>query len=146
MTKKPPHHKKHVAREIALQLLYSMDVTKRMEPDRSLDNFDFEQFDPEQEDVKREVASIVKGVVDNLVTIDNMINRNVVGWRADRMVAVDRAAIRMAIYEGMVSRSIPVAVAISEAISLAKVFGTDESGKFVNGVLAKVLKASDLAE
>ncbi len=141
MTKKTPHHKKHMAREIALQLLYSMDVTKNMDPERSLGNFDFEQ-----EDLKADVRSIVEGVCHNLVTIDNMINRNVVGWRADRMVAVDRAAIRIAIYEGLVVRSVPVAVAISEAIGLAKVFGTDDSGKFVNGVLAKVLKASEQAE
>ncbi len=141
MKKNPPHHKKHMAREISLQVLYSMDVKRDMDPSGPLENFDFQE-----EDVKETVTSIVKGVVENLVSIDNMINRNVVGWRADRMVAVDRAAIRMAIYEGMISKTIPVAVAISEAVELAKVFGTEESGKFVNGVLAKVLRASSEAE
>ncbi len=141
MKKNPPHHKKHLAREISLQVLYSMDVKRDMDPSAPLENFDFQE-----EDVKEDVTSIVKGVVENLVSIDNMINRNVVGWRADRMVAVDRAAIRMAIYEGMISKTIPVAVAISEAVELAKVFGTEESGKFVNGVLAKVLRASSEAE
>lgn len=130
-----------MAREISLQVLYSMDVKRDMDPSGPLENFDFQE-----EDVKETVTSIVKGVVENLVSIDNMINRNVVGWRADRMVAVDRAAIRMAIYEGMISKTIPVAVAISEAVELAKVFGTEESGKFVNGVLAKVLRASSEAE
>ncbi len=130
-----------MAREISLQVLYSMDVKRDMDPSGPLENFDFQE-----EDVKENVTSIVKGVVENLVSIDNMINRNVVGWRADRMVAVDRAAIRMAIYEGMISKTIPVAVAISEAVELAKVFGTEESGKFVNGVLAKVLRASSEAE
>ncbi|NCC96794.1 MAG: transcription antitermination factor NusB [Synergistales bacterium] len=118
-----------------------MDVKRNMDPSDPLENFDFQE-----EDVKENVTSIVKGVVENLVSIDNMINRNVVGWRADRMVAVDRAAIRMAIYEGMISKTIPVAVAISEAVELAKVFGTEESGKFVNGVLAKVLRASSEAD
>ncbi|MDD4836682.1 MAG: transcription antitermination factor NusB [Dethiosulfovibrio sp.] len=141
MKKNPPHHKKHLAREISLQVLYSMDVKRNMDPSDPLENFDFQE-----EDVKEGVTSIVNGVVENLVSIDNMINRNVVGWRADRMVAVDRAAIRMAIYEGMISKTIPVAVAISEAVELAKVFGTEESGKFVNGVLAKVLRASSEAE
>ena len=141
MKKNSPHHKKHLAREISLQVLYSMDVKRNMDPSDPLENFDFQE-----DGVKEGVTSIVNGVVENLVSIDNMINRNVVGWRADRMVAVDRAAIRMAIYEGMISKTIPVAVAISEAVELAKVFGTEESGKFVNGVLAKVLRASSEAE
>lgn len=141
MKKNPPYYKKHMARELSLQVLYSMDVKRDMDPSAPLENFDFQE-----EDVKKDVISIVNGVVENLVSIDNMINRNIVGWRADRMVAVDRAAIRMAIYEGMISKNIPVAVAISEAVELAKVFGTEESGKFVNGVLAKVLRASSDAE
>lgn len=130
-----------MAREMSLQILYSMDVTKNMDPCAPLENYEFEE-----EDIKNEVVSTVHGVVKNLVSIDNMINRNVVGWRADRMVAVDRAAIRIAIYEGMVANTVPIAVAISEAVELAKVFGTDDSGKFVNGVLAKILRASSQAE
>ena len=57
------------------------------------------------------------------------------------MVAVDRIAVRLALYEGVVGRLTPVPVAISEAVELAKAFGTDESGKFVNGVLGKIVRA-----
>lgn len=106
-----------------------------------LDNFEFED-----ESLREEVEPLVRGVSENLTQIENMINRNVTGWRSDRMVAVDRAAIRIALYEGLVSRTVPVAVAISEAVELAKVFGTDDSGKFVNGVLAKVFRALETHE
>jgi N utilization substance protein B len=56
------------------------------------------------------------------------------------MVVVDRVAIRLALYEGVVIGRIPLAVAISEAVELAKRFGTEESGRFVNGVLGKIVR------
>jgi N utilization substance protein B len=56
------------------------------------------------------------------------------------MVVVDRVAIRLALYEGFVTGRIPVAVAISEAVELAKRFGTEESGRFVNGVLGRIVR------
>ncbi len=135
------HQKKHRAREVALQLLYSLEITKQKDLSKMLDNFEFED-----ESLREEVEPLVRGVSENLTQIENMINRNVTGWRSDRMVAVDRAAIRIALYEGLVSRTVPVAVAISEAVELAKVFGTDDSGKFVNGVLAKVFRALETHE
>jgi N utilization substance protein B len=57
------------------------------------------------------------------------------------MLAVDRAALRMAIFESVISKMIPVPVAISEAVELAKTFGAEESGKFVNGVLGRIVRA-----
>lgn len=69
-----------------------------------------------------------------------MVRRSIVGWRPERMVLVDRVAIRLALFESLVEKLIPVPVAISEAVELAKRFGTDESGKFVNGVLGKIVR------
>jgi len=57
------------------------------------------------------------------------------------MVAVDRAAVRLALFEGVVARTTPLAVAISEAVELAKSFGTEDSGRFVNGVLGRIVRA-----
>lgn len=130
------HRRKHRAREAALQILYSLDMTRQKDPSRVLDNFEFDDVS-----LRKDVEPLVRGVWDNLTRIDNMINRHTVGWHSDRMVAVDRAAIRIAIYEGLVAGTVPAAVAISEAVELAKIFGTDDSGKFVNGVLAKVYRA-----
>jgi N utilization substance protein B len=57
------------------------------------------------------------------------------------MVVVDRVAVRMALYEGFIAKTTPLAVAISEAVELVKVFGTEESGRFVNGVLGRIVRA-----
>jgi N utilization substance protein B len=56
------------------------------------------------------------------------------------MVAVDRAILRLAVFEGFLEKKVPVAVAISEAVNLARAFGTEDSGKFVNGVLSRVMR------
>ncbi|MCF4150397.1 transcription antitermination factor NusB [Dethiosulfovibrio sp. F2B] len=131
------HYKKHRAREVALQLLYSMDVTKKHDAEKALNDFSFE----DEIDIEEAVRALLLGVMDHLEEIDNLINVNVVGWRGDRMVAVDHAAIRLAVYEGLIARVVPVPVAISEAVELVKVFGTDESGRFVNGALARIFRA-----
>ena len=68
--------------------------------------------------------------------ISDLLRENLIGWRPERMVAVDKVAISLALYEGVISKKVPIAVSISEAVELAKVFGTAESGRFVNGVLA----------
>ena len=56
------------------------------------------------------------------------------------MVAVDKAVISIALYEGVLSKRVPIPVAISEAVELAKTYGTDDSGKFVNGVLGRIVR------
>ncbi|PIE54966.1 MAG: transcription antitermination factor NusB [Dethiosulfovibrio peptidovorans] len=136
MKAKGIHHKKRRARELALQILYALDMTKKTDPAQALDLFPYE----DDQGLRETVETLVHGVMNHLREIDNMINQNVVGWRSDRMVAVDRSVIRMALYEAILARSVPVPVAISEAVELAKSFGTDESGRFVNGVLGKILR------
>jgi N utilization substance protein B len=131
------------ARELAVQFLYSLETRSDLNLDESLsaftsgDGFAFK----EENSVKEYLCFLARGVWSGRSDIDNTMRRVVTGWRPERMVAVDRAVLRMAIFEGFMAKKIPVAVAISEAVSLAAAFGTEDSGKFVNGVLAKVARS-----
>ena len=85
-------------------------------------------------------TAIATGVDDDLVAIDALIRDHAKGWTLERMPAVDRAVLRIATYELLHRPDVPVAVAISEAVELAQQFSTDESGRFVNGLLSSVAK------
>lgn len=129
--------KRRRSREIALQILYSIDMREGISPGEAVDLYPFES---EDEEVRVYANQLVDGVSANLNEIDSMVRRNIVGWRPERMVIVDRVAIRLALYESVIAKKIPVPVAISEAVELAKRFGTGESGRFVNGVLGKIVR------
>ena len=98
--------------------------------------------------VERGVASedmaraLLEGVEASRDHIDAQIVTHARGWAIDRMPALDRAILRLAIHELLDRPDVPVAVVIDEAVELAKRFSTDDSGRFVNGVLAAVAKVS----
>lgn len=129
--------KRRRSREIALQVLYSLDLRGDDCVEDAISLFPFAEEDPE---VLRYAQSLIRGVVEKNVDIDRLLRTRIVGWRPERMVVVDRVAIRLALYEGVIMARIPLAVAISEAVELAKRFGTEESGKFVNGVLGRIVR------
>jgi N utilization substance protein B len=129
--------KRHRSREMALQLLYSLDLRRGLTPEQALELFPGDE-DPEIQDYTR---TLVHGVWAKRGDIDNLIREHVTGWRPERMLAVDRAALRLAVYEGVLERMTPIPVVISEAVELAKTFGAEESGKFVNGVLGRIVRA-----
>lgn len=79
-------------------------------------------------------------ILSKLSEIDKEISDKATGWTVERMGKVDLAIIRLAVYEILFDDTIPVGVAINEAVELAKKYGRDESGSFVNGVLAKFAK------
>lgn len=85
---------------------------------------------------------IVDGVIDNRDEIDEQITAFAKDWSLARMPAVDRALLRMAVWEILYNDEVPAGVAIDEAVELAKEFSTDDSGAFVNGVLARIARAS----
>lgn len=85
---------------------------------------------------------IVDGVIDNRDAIDEQITTFAKGWTLARMPAVDRAVLRIGVWEIMFNDEVPTAVAIDEAVELAKEFSTDEAGAFVHGVLAGIARAS----
>src|SRR6478736_8085604 len=85
---------------------------------------------------------IVDGVIDNQDAIDEQITTFAKDWTLARMPAVDRAVLRIGVWEILYNDEVPAAVAIDEAVELAKEFSTDESGAFVHGVLARIARAS----
>lgn len=99
----------------------------------------------ENPDLKIDIfdADFVKSRVENILLkkdeIDKTIESIAENWKMDRMGKVELTLIRLAYYEMKFDDEVPVAVAINEAVELAKIYGTDESGSFVNGILAKLL-------
>lgn len=89
------------------------------------------------ENVREEISCKYEKIVEKIAEIDEMINEKAEGWKTGRMGKVDLTILRLAVYEIVFDDDIPTQVAINEAVELAKKFGRDESGKFVNGVLAK---------
>ncbi|BBP90635.1 hypothetical protein BsIDN1_42530 [Bacillus safensis] len=70
--------------------------------------------------------------------LDDMISQHLVNWKLDRIANVDRAILRLSVYEMVYQEDIPVSVSMNEAIELAKLFGDDKAPKFVNGVLSNI--------
>lgn len=83
---------------------------------------------------------LVKGVTDNLETIDKIIEKSAPEWPLDQIAKIDLEILRISIFELYVARKVPPKVAIDEAVELGKEYGGDNSGKFVNGVLGTVVK------
>ncbi len=142
MTKSHNVQNRHRARELAVQLLYSLDTRPGQDSDECLNNFVSENgfACEEKNEIIDYLEFLVRGTWNRCPEIDNMMRMVVTGWRPERMVAVDRAVLRMAIFEGFLEKKVPVAVAIAEAVELARAFGTEDSAKFVNGVLARVVQ------
>ncbi|MDD5492702.1 MAG: transcription antitermination factor NusB [bacterium] len=123
------------AREIALQMIYSIDVNN-LDIKDSL-NLYWEN-NPEEHEVVEFANMLSIGTKDNLNKIDELITQYTKNWNLKRMASVDRNILRVAIYELVFYKETPVNVVINEAVELAKKFSTSESGGFVNGILDKV--------
>jgi len=83
---------------------------------------------------------LVRGVMENVERVDEMIRSQADHWRLERMPAVDRNVLRLAVYEMLYEKETPKLVVLDEAIELAKKFGSEQSGRFVNGLLDGLLK------
>ena len=88
--------------------------------------------------------TLVNGTQEHLEEIDDIIRRQAEHWRLERMPAVDRNILRLAVFEFLYETDVPQLVVLDEAIELAKEFGTEQSGRFVNGVLDGILKTQSL--
>lgn len=130
--------KRTLAREFALQVLYQMDIT-RDTCEASLVNF-WQAHNQEQVEasVKSFTDELVKGVTQNLGTINCEVSRYATNWQLQRMAVVDRNILRISAYELMFRDDVPPKVSINEAVELAKKYSGPEAGKFVNAVLDKI--------
>jgi N utilization substance protein B len=123
------------ARKRAVDVLYESDV-RGTDPISTLAER-LSQADPPVPDYSVE---LVEGVTGNLALLDETLGEHSEGWTVERMPPVDRAVLRLALYELLVRDDVPDAVVIDEAVELAKSLSTDESPRFVNGVLGRVLR------
>ena len=159
---------RRVAREVALLILFAVDLTDDRVIDEVLPDFwsSFINDDEvlrdlfgegqgnenlsktvshahnvlgEQDGAQREfVERLVNGVAGHLTAIDDLIGRYSLNWKVGRMARVDRNILRLAAYELAFESDVPSRATLNEAIEIAKRFGTDESGKFVNGILDRI--------
>ncbi|ERN53016.1 transcription antitermination factor NusB [Alkalihalophilus marmarensis] len=129
---------RRLARLRAAQALYQMDLTG------SEMKSAIESVLEDNEKQSEFFIQLVQGTTEIKAKIDETISANLEGWTISRMGHVDRAIIRMAMYEMLEVEDIPVNVTFNEAIELAKAFGGDEAGRFVNGVLSKSIETLNL--
>lgn len=131
---------RHLSRTIALQVLYQWDFLGMPQDKLSeMIAFNREEFAPKFED-EGFVEELVNGVVTNLAKLDEFITQFAPSWPIESITVVDRNVLRLGVYELKIAEKIPAKVAINEAIELAKGFGGQASGRFVNGVLGAVYK------
>ncbi|MCA1039184.1 transcription antitermination factor NusB [Bacillus infantis] len=123
--------KRRTAREKALQALFQIDVSQA-DPSEAIDHV------LEGEEGDDYLTLLVTGVLENKEEIDNMIKQYLEKWKLERLATVDRNLLRQGVYELKYSKDVPANVVIDEAIEIAKIFGDDQSSRFINGVLSKV--------
>lgn len=128
------------AREIALQVWYSINIRNISDgADLIFEEFILNLETAEEESSISYARELISGISEKQSELDALIRENVIGWRPERMSTTDKAAIHIALFEGLISKKVDLPVAISEAIELAKLFGSDESVRFVHGVLGKIV-------
>ncbi len=130
------------ARKQALDLLYETDIrgTNLVE---TLMSRDVPAEGPDARPIREYTRDLVNGVSDNRRKIDELITTYAQGWDMDRLPAVDRNILRLGIYEILWSTSVPTSVAIDEALVLAKELSSDESSKYIHGVLGRIASIKD---
>ena len=127
------------SRQRALQILFQWDA--RRQPVDEVINAYYDTLFAEEQPVRDPfVADLVRGTVENVAEVDEQITRHAEHWRIERMPAVDRNILRLAVYE-MTRGGTPVPVTIDEALELARKFSGEESVQFVNGVLDAIHRA-----
>lgn len=143
--------KRRVAREIIVQSLYQMEMNEvesadavEMLIEEASEENETERVITDEIQLKHYVVEHVNGVWEHKVAIDDILEHYLKGWQMSRLSRVDRQILRLAAFEMVFANDdVPAKVAVNEAIDLAKHFGTDDSGKFVNGVLGKMIQELD---
>lgn len=131
----PRGNSRHAARKRALDILYEADLKDRPLADVLAAHL------RDDEDLGEFSIALVRGVHRHRVQIDGLIETQSRGWKLSRMPIVDRNILRVALFELLHTHDVPTAVVIDEAVELAKELSTEDSGRFVNGLLARAAEA-----
>jgi transcription antitermination factor NusB len=127
-----------LARELALKLLYVSDLSRPEQLEEQL--ADVLEVEAPASGVSELAREISRGVRDSRGELDETIQEVAVNWQVSRMPVIDRAILRMGVYELLHMHDVPPKVTINEAVELAKKYSTEKSGAFVNGVLDKIFQ------
>lgn len=142
--------KRRLARELTVQSLYQMEMNEVKVEEAIMMLLEEAAADNESEvelrdeaQLKTYVIDVIGGIWENKEAIDQLLVDYLQNWQVSRLSRVDRQILRLAVYEMVFAEGVPAKVAVNEAIELSKHFGTEESGKFVNGVLGKMIHDLD---
>ncbi len=131
------------ARALLMQMLFSMEAKKDFSPECK--NAFLEDYPAKNQ--KKYVEAVYDAYADNAEQIDALIEEGAEHWHLERMAKVDLAVLRLAIAESrFLAEPVPEGVAINEAVNLAKTYGSEESGRFVNGVLGRIARCGAAEE
>jgi transcription antitermination protein NusB len=130
-----PVGKRHHARELALKVLFQLEGTGD-DPEEVLRYHASEGG--ASEEITNFARQLVRGVLDNQARLDAILSEASENWKLGQMAKVDRAILRIAVYEIAIDRKVPTKAAINESIELAKTFSGEDAGRFVNGILGRV--------
>jgi transcription antitermination protein NusB len=125
-------HSHHPARRLAIDILYQADI--RSEDPRAA----LQEWMAAGHDVPEFARELVEGVAAHRAELDELLGRHATGWTVHRMAVVDRTILRVACYELLHRPDVPTAAAINEAVEAAKELSTEDSGRFVNGILGRI--------
>ena len=141
---------RHFCRIIAMQILYQSDFKsafslryQKIKDDTEIIKKKLEAKVEEQTSGNSDhafIKSLINGIIDNIKKIDEIIAEYAPEWPIEKITIIDRNVLRLGVYELKFNDNIPAKVAINEAIELAKTFGGEKSGKFINGVLGSIYK------
>jgi N utilization substance protein B len=130
------------ARKQALDLLYESDI-RGNDALQILESRDVPDEGPDARPIREFTRELIMGTVENRRKIDELIMTYAQGWDMDRLPAVDRNILRLGIFEILWSTNVPVSVAIDEALNLARELSSDESSKYIHGVLGRIASLKD---
>ena len=133
---------RHLARSIVLQSLYEWDFRKRSQGElKKILERNIKELGPDSEDIEF-IYSLIKGTMESKPKIDKIIEKAAPEWPIEQITPVDRNVLRIGLYELLFGdrKQVPPKVAINEAIELAKTYGGESSGKFINGVLGTIYR------
>lgn len=139
MADRKPEKGRHQARKRAVELLFEAEARGLSAAEVADSHTVLAEANDEILQLNPYTATVARGVTEHAAQIDELITSHLLGWTLDRLPAVDRAVLRVAVWELLYGDDVPEPVAVDEAVELAKKLSTDDSPGFVNGVLGKVM-------
>ena len=128
------------ARERAIQALYQLDSIGALNAEAAAEHLRvfWQALDPQEPEIEALSMPLIQGVLSCVAELDRTVEEVSTHWRVARMAKVDRNVLRLGTYELLHRSDVPPKVAINEAIDIARTYGSEESGAFINGILDKV--------